>query len=88
MLSLSAPGIPSASLYIMVPVLISVGLPAEGVGILIALDVLPDIVKTIMNVTADLTAATVISVHSGGEVRSQARTFSTQSQAATKVTTV
>lgn len=65
-LSLSSPGIPSSSLYIMVPVLISVGLPAEGVGILIALDVLPDIVKTIMNVTADITAATVISAHSGG----------------------
>ncbi len=67
-LSLSSPGIPSASLYIMVPVLISVGIPAEGVGILIALDVLPDIVKTIMNVTADLTAATVVSAHSGDDV--------------------
>lgn len=68
-LSLSSPGIPSSSLYIMVPVLISVGIPAEGVGILIALDVLPDVVKTIMNVTADLTAATVISAHSGEEIR-------------------
>src|SRR5687767_7652636 len=67
-LSLSSPGIPSSSLYIMVPVLISVGIPAEGVGILIALDVFPDIVKTIMNVTADLTAATVVSAHSGDEV--------------------
>jgi Na+/H+-dicarboxylate symporter len=67
-LSLSAPGVPSASLYIMVPVLVSLGIPAEGVGILIALDVLPDVVKTIMNVTADLTAATVISAHSGDDV--------------------
>lgn len=67
-LSLSSPGIPSSSLYIMVPVLVSVGIPPEGVGILIALDVLPDVVKTIMNVTADLTAATVISAHSGDEV--------------------
>lgn len=66
-LSLSSPGIPSGSLYVMVPVLISVGIPAEGVGVLIALDVLPDVVKTILNVTADITAATVVARHSGNK---------------------
>jgi Na+/H+-dicarboxylate symporter len=62
-LSFSSPGIPSGSLVIMVPVLLSVGLPAEGIGILIAADVLPDATKTILNVTGDIVAATVIAEH-------------------------
>lgn len=36
------------------------GLPLEGVGVLIALDAVPDIFKTILNVTGHLTAATVV----------------------------
>jgi Na+/H+-dicarboxylate symporter len=64
-LSLTSPGIPSGSLYVMVPVLMSVGIPAEGVAILIAVDVLIDVTKTIMNVTADLTAATVVAARAG-----------------------
>ena len=65
LLSFSSPGIPSGSLVIMVPVLIAVGLPPEGVGILIAVDVLPDATKTILNVTGDITVATVVAQHSG-----------------------
>lgn len=65
LLSFSSPGIPSGSLVIMVPVLLSVGLPAEGVGILIAVDVLPDATKTILNVTGDITVAAVVAEHSG-----------------------
>ena len=60
LLSFSSPGIPSGSLVIMVPVLVSVGLPPEGVGILIALDVLPDATKTVLNVTGDIVVATVV----------------------------
>jgi Na+/H+-dicarboxylate symporter len=60
LLSFSSPGIPSGSLVIMAPVLVSVGLPLEGVGILIALDVLPDATKTILNVTGDIVVATVV----------------------------
>lgn len=70
LLSFSSPGIPSGSLIIMVPVLVSVGLPPEGVGILIAVDVLPDATKTILNVTGDIVAATVVAEHSGATVRS------------------
>jgi Na+/H+-dicarboxylate symporter len=65
LLSFSSPGIPSGSLVIMVPVLVSVGLPPEGVGILIAVDVLPDVTKTVLNVTGDIVAATVVAAHSG-----------------------
>lgn len=59
-MSFSVPGIPSGSLFIIAPLLPAVGLPVEGVGILIALDVVPDIFKTMLNVTGHLTVATVV----------------------------
>lgn len=60
LMSFSAPGIPSGSLFFMTPLLVSVGLPPEGAGILIAVDIIPDIFKTTFNVTADLTAAVIL----------------------------
>ncbi len=61
LLSFSVPGIPSGSLFILAPVLVDVGLPAEAVGILIAVDVIPDIFKTTVNVTAHLVTAVLAS---------------------------
>ena len=61
LLSFSVPGIPSGSLFILAPVLVDIGLPAEAVGILIAVDVIPDIFKTTANVTAHLTTAVLAS---------------------------
>ncbi len=61
LLSFSVPGIPSGSLFILAPVLVDIGLPAEAVGILIAVDVIPDIFKTMANVTAHLTTAVLAS---------------------------
>ena len=59
-LSFSVPGIPSGSLFIITPLFPQVGLPAEGVGILIALDALPDVLKTTLNATAQMTATTIV----------------------------
>ena len=59
-LSFSTAGIPSGSLLLMAPVFSNLGLPIEGIGILIALDVVPDIFKTISNVTADMVAAIIL----------------------------
>ena len=66
-LSFSVPGLPSASLFLLAPVLVGVGLPAEGVGILIAVDTIPDMFKTTANVTSHLTSAAVLARASGGE---------------------
>jgi proton glutamate symport protein len=65
LLSFSVPGIPSGSLFILAPVLVDLGLPAEAVGVLIAVDVIPDIFKTTANVTAHLTATALASGRSG-----------------------
>lgn len=60
LISFSVPGIPSASLFLLAPVLVDMGLPAEGAGILIAVDAIPDMFKTTANVTGHLTAAVTV----------------------------
>jgi Na+/H+-dicarboxylate symporter len=58
--SFSIPGIPGGSIIAMVPVLASVGLPIEGIGILLGADTIPDIFRTAANVTGQLAAATIV----------------------------
>jgi len=65
LISFSVPGIPSASLFLMAPVLVGLGIPAEGVGILIAVDAIPDLFKTMANVTAHLTSVTILARYQG-----------------------
>ena len=60
-MSFSVPGIPSGALFMIAPFFVTVGLPMEGVGILIALDALPDLFKTLLNVTAQMTATVLLS---------------------------
>jgi len=59
-MSFSVPGIPSGGLFVLAPLFMAVGLPIEGIGILIALDAIPDMFKTLVNVTGQLTATTVL----------------------------
>lgn len=59
-MSFGVPGLPSASLLLLAPVLVSMGLPAEGVGVLIAVDVVPDMLKTTANVTSHLVSTTLV----------------------------
>jgi Na+/H+-dicarboxylate symporter len=59
-LSFYSPGIPSGGLFIMTPIYIALGLPVEGVGLLIALDLIPDMFITVGNTTADMAAAVII----------------------------
>lgn len=47
--------------FVMVPVLTSVNLPAAGIGILLALDTIPDMFRTAANVTGWLCAGTIVS---------------------------
>ena len=57
--SFSIPGIPGGSILAMVPVLASVGLPAEGVGVLLGVDTIPDAFRTTANVTGQMAAAVI-----------------------------
>ena len=60
LISFSVPGIPSASLFLISPVLVEHGIPAEGVGILIAVDAIPDMFKTLLNATSHMASAVLV----------------------------
>ena len=59
-LSFAAPGVPNGAFLLLTPLFVQIGLPAEGIGILIALDAIPDRMATVLNVTGDLTAAALV----------------------------
>ncbi len=61
LLTFSVPGVPGGSIVIMVPVLLSVGLPPEAAGILLGVDTIPDMFRTTTNVTGTMSAATILS---------------------------
>src|SRR5262249_24235051 len=58
--SFVVPGVPGGSIIAMVPVLAVANLPIEGVGILLAVDTIPDMFRTTANVTGSLTVAAVV----------------------------
>jgi Na+/H+-dicarboxylate symporter len=59
-LGFAVPGIPRGAFILLTPLFLAIGLPAEGIGILIAVDALPDTFATVLNVTGDLTAAVLV----------------------------
>lgn len=59
--SLTAPGIPGGSIIVMAPVLASANIPAAGIGVLLAIDTIPDMFRTTANVTGWLAAASILS---------------------------
>ena len=60
LLSFYSPGIPSGGLMIMAPVYVSLGLPVQGIGILIALDLVVDMFITMGNVTANVAVVVLV----------------------------
>ncbi len=59
-LSFYSPGVPSGGLFIMTPIYVALGLPVEGIGLLIALDLVPDMFITMANVTANMTVTAIL----------------------------
>ena len=59
-LAFAAPGVPNGAFLMLTPLFVQVGLPAEGIGVLIALDAIPDRFSTTLNVTGDLAAAAIV----------------------------
>lgn len=54
-------GVPSGALFVITPALMAGGIPVEGLGILLAVDTFPDMIRTTTNVTTDMAAAVVLS---------------------------
>ena len=58
--SIGTAGVPGVGIIMLAMVLTQVGLPAEGIGLIIGVDRLLDMVRTVVNVTGDSTVSTVI----------------------------
>jgi Na+/H+-dicarboxylate symporter len=59
-LAFAAPGVPRGAFLMLTPLFLAIGLPAEGIGILIAVDALPDIFSTVLNTTGYMAASAIV----------------------------
>lgn len=62
-LGLAIPGVPRGAFIALAPLFTAVGLPVEGIGLLIAVDVIPDVIATGLNVTGALAATAIVARH-------------------------
>ena len=60
-------GVPAGSLPVIALILASVGVPPEGIGLILGVDRFLDMCRTTLNVVGDLVAATVVSAGTGKE---------------------
>jgi proton glutamate symport protein len=59
--SLTIPGIPGGAIIVMSPILSAMGIPLEGMAMLLAVDTIPDMFRTMANVTGWLSAGAILS---------------------------
>jgi Na+/H+-dicarboxylate symporter len=59
-LAFGVPGIPRGAFMMLAPLFIAIGLPVEGIGLLIAVDAIPDTFSTVLNVTGNLAATALV----------------------------
>jgi Na+/H+-dicarboxylate symporter len=59
-LGFASPGIPRGAFIMLAPLFTAIGLPVEGIGILIAVDAIPDTFATVLNTTGNLTATVLV----------------------------
>jgi Na+/H+-dicarboxylate symporter len=60
MASIGTAGVPGVGLIMLTMVLTQVGLPAEGIAMIIGVDRLLDMMRTVVNITGDGTVATIV----------------------------
>jgi Na+/H+-dicarboxylate symporter len=65
--SIGVAGIPAASLVAIAIILAAVGLPLEGIGLILAVDRILDMMRTAVNVTSDSAGAVIIAKSEGEE---------------------
>ncbi len=58
--SIGTPATPGVGIVVLATILVGIGVPAEGIALIIGVDRLLDMCRTTVNVTGDLTATTVM----------------------------
>ena len=59
-MTFAVPGVPRGAFLMLAPLFLSIGLPVEGIGMLIAVDAIPDLFATVLNASGDLAAAALV----------------------------
>ncbi len=70
LVALTVPGVPAASVLTLAPALGHVGIPLDGMAVLLGVDRIPDMFRTATNVTGDMAAAVILTAperRQGGE---------------------
>jgi Na+/H+-dicarboxylate symporter len=60
MASIGTAGVPGVGLIMLAMVLSQVGLPTEGIALILGVDRLLDMIRTVVNVTGDSTVSTIV----------------------------
>jgi Na+/H+-dicarboxylate symporter len=63
--SIGTAAVPSAGIVMLVIILESVGVPSAGIALILGVDRILDMCRTVTNVTGDLTVATVVAASEG-----------------------
>jgi len=79
-LAFSSAGIPSGSKLLSWPILLAAGVPVEALVVLKVIDVIPDIFKTLLNVTADMSVTVVVQRFAGLPVAAPVPVLVTQTE--------
>lgn len=66
LVALTIAPVPSASVVTLPPALAALGVPVDGLGLLLGIDRIPDMFRTVVNVTGDMVAVTVVRRTSDG----------------------
>ncbi len=66
-LAAASPGVPRGGFLMLAPLFLAIGLPIEGIGLLIAVDAIPDVFATTLNATGDMVAAALVARWAGAE---------------------
>ena len=65
MASIGTAGVPGVGLIMLATVLTQVGLPVEGIGIIIGVDRLLDMTRTVVNITGDCAVTCIVAKSEG-----------------------
>jgi Na+/H+-dicarboxylate symporter len=60
LVALTIAPVPSASVVTLPPALLALGVPLDGIGMLLGIDRIPDMFRTVVNVTGDVAAVAVV----------------------------
>lgn len=78
-LSIGVPGIPGGSLVVMAVVLDSIGVPTQGIAIILAVDRVLDMCRTVINVSGDTMGCAIIAA-SEGKLKTEAEVAASASE--------